>query len=191
MLRELFDLVSFVFTEPINIAVKIIDDIVDKVDKTTSITSKPSNFSNSCEPSTKEPGFGSVIYCDLLYGGAEHSGIYVGNNQVVALNGDGEVIKVSLNEFTSHLTTISHEILVPICSSLNTSIHFPSAGYRALSMVGKSRNYHFLLDNCHQFVAGCLTQNFENSTNILWMLKDLVEAKHRGRIVWKTWDWKR
>lgn len=189
MFREFVDLVSFVVTEPIKIAVEIIDDLVDTADKTISNNSKLANFSNSFENSSQEPGFGSVIYCEILFGGAEHSGIYVGNRQAVALNSDGKVVKVSLKEFTNNLTTISQDIYVPFCSTLNIPIHFPSVGNKALSMVGGRRNYHFLLDNCHQFVAGCLTDNFENSINFLWMLKDLVEDKHRGSIVWKKWDW--
>lgn len=33
--------------------------------------------------------------------------------------------------------------------------------YRAIDMLGKKRNYHFLFDNCHQFCAGCITGRFE------------------------------
>ncbi len=38
-----------------------------------------------------EPAIGSVVYCDLVAGFADHSGIYIGNNEIVHLNGDGWV----------------------------------------------------------------------------------------------------
>lgn len=57
----------------------------------------------------------------------------------------------------------------------------------AESMVGGTRNYNVLMDNCHQFSAGCLTKDPENYNNFLWFLKD--EAKKRlGADNWRLWD---
>ncbi|MNE00608.1 hypothetical protein D3C80_930220 [compost metagenome] len=54
-------------------------------------------------------------------------------------------------------------------------------------MVGQTRSYNFLLDNCHQFTSGCLTGDFENSSNFLWMMKD--EAKKTLSVNnWRFWD---
>ena len=47
------------------------------------------------------PKKGSVLYCDLSFGIAEHSGIYVGDNRIVHLNGKGEIEAVSPAEFLS------------------------------------------------------------------------------------------
>ena len=47
------------------------------------------------------PEKGSVLYCDLSFGIAEHSGIYVGDNRIVHLNGKGEIEAVSPAEFLS------------------------------------------------------------------------------------------
>ena len=58
---------------------------------------------------------------------------------------------------------------------------------RALDMVGSSRNYNFILDNCHQFSSGCLTGDFENSDNFLWMLKATAQ-KTIGADEWHVWD---
>ena len=33
-----------------------------------------------------QPEIGSVLYCDLAFGYMEHSGIYIGNRQIVHLN---------------------------------------------------------------------------------------------------------
>ncbi|MCY3701857.1 MAG: lecithin retinol acyltransferase family protein [Rhodospirillales bacterium] len=61
------------------------------------------------------------------------------------------------------------------------------AARRALSMIGRRRNYNLLLDNCHQFVAGCLTGDFENSDNFLWMLKDTA-SNVLGSNTWRIWN---
>lgn len=39
-----------------------------------------------------EPVPGSVVYCDLGAGFIEHSGIYIGNGRIVALERDGRII---------------------------------------------------------------------------------------------------
>ena len=38
------------------------------------------------------PESGCIVYCALAFGGAEHTGVYIGNNQIVELNGDGRII---------------------------------------------------------------------------------------------------
>lgn len=51
------------------------------------------------------------------------------------------------------------------------------------------REYNVILNNCHQFVAGCLHGRFDNSTNFLMMLK--LEA---GKLIqansWHAWEYK-
>ena len=47
------------------------------------------------------PKKGSVLYCDLTGSFLEHSGIYVGDNRIVHLNGKGEIEAVSPAEFLS------------------------------------------------------------------------------------------
>ena len=54
-------------------------------------------------------------------------------------------------------------------------------------MVGKSRDYNFIMDNCHQFTSGCLTGDFENADNFLWMLKDTA-GEVLGADNWRLWD---
>ena len=47
------------------------------------------------------PKKGSVLYCDLTGSFLEHSGIYVGDNRIVHLNGKGEIEVVSPAAFLS------------------------------------------------------------------------------------------
>ena len=46
-----------------------------------------------------QPVEGSILYCDLGYGFAEHSGVYIGNEQIVHLNGRGRIEIVCPDEF--------------------------------------------------------------------------------------------
>ncbi|WP_213073841.1 hypothetical protein [Acinetobacter sp. WCHAc060033] len=54
-----------------------------------------------------QPVRGSVVYCDLTLGNgiAEHTGIYIGNNEIVHLNRHGFIEAVSPKEFLSGWTT--------------------------------------------------------------------------------------
>ncbi|SFK75991.1 hypothetical protein SAMN03159341_101447 [Paenibacillus sp. 1_12] len=138
-----------------------------------------------------EPAFGSVIYTQLGFGSMEHSGIYLLNGEVVELNGDGQIHIVSLKEFTGRLTTFNDDIYVPCYADYDGTIATPGTGGNALEMAGSIRNYNLLIDNCHQFCAGCVTGDFENSSNFLWMLKDVVKEAAGTEVVWKKWNWKK
>lgn len=111
---------------------------------------------------------GAVVYCDLIGDYAEHSGIYVGNGQIVNLEGDGKIRKVTFKEFIKGTTG---EMIYVSCKG-GKSVGSDKVANRALSMVGKSRDYNMIMDNCHQFTAGCLTGDFKGAKNFLWMLKD-------------------
>lgn len=63
------------------------------------------------------PKAGSVVYCDLVFGYAEHSGIYVGGNKIVHLNKKGIIEKVSPKEFVEETTAMS----IYVSSSRETS----------------------------------------------------------------------
>ena len=48
---------------------------------------------------TVKPKIGSIVYCDLCFNTVEHSGVYVGNGEIVHLDGSGVVEKVSAKTF--------------------------------------------------------------------------------------------
>ncbi|MGM0711914.1 hypothetical protein [Brevibacillus parabrevis] len=137
------------------------------------------------------PSYGSIVYTELGFGLTEHSGIFVGQNSIIHLNGQGLIERVSLEEFTGHITTFNHEIYVPCYSDHDWSIGFPLAGARVSDQLESRRNYNVLLDNCHQFCAGCITGDFDNPINFLWMLKNLVGEEHGESVIWRKWDWKK
>lgn len=139
---------------------------------------------NHVKESVEEPAVGSPVYCDLVFGSSEHSGIYIGNGQIIHLNRKGEIETVTAEEFVSGTTAQS--IYVP-CRG-NTPVSDPVCAERAIiyQMGIGQRNYNVIMDNCHQFSAACLAGDPENSYNFLWMLKSECE-KHTGADQWRVW----
>ena len=133
------------------------------------------------------PDIGSVLYVDMLFGRAEHSGIYVGNGEVVELRGDGLVCKVPASYFIDDGSLKMTGVSIYVSSQSGCAVGSELVAERALSMLGCRRNYNFIFDNCHQFCSGCLTGNFENSDNFLWMLKHTAQ-KTIGADEWRVWD---
>jgi uncharacterized protein YycO len=128
------------------------------------------------------PEMGSIVYCDLALGYAEHSGVHVGAGQIIHLNGKGEIEMVSVEDFV-----VGNSKTVYVSSANGEAVGSDAAVDRAWEMLGKKRDYNFLIDNCHQFSSGCLNGDFEYHLNFLWMLKD--EAKKTiGATEWLLWD---
>lgn len=121
--------------------------------------------------------YGAIIFCELL-GCLEHSGIYSSHNRVIELNRHGEIEEVSINTFLSNqkkkIYVFTDDRGQPLSSS--------TAIYRAKQWLDKKRNYNVIIDNCHQFTSGCLTGDFENSDNALWMLKDTVKKVFKTEV---------
>lgn len=126
-----------------------------------------------------EPKRGAVVYCDLARDYAEHSGIYVGNGQIVNLEGDGKITKVTFEEFIRLTIRLGNykdikvrtaKMIYVSCRN-GKSVGSDEVADRALSMVGKTKEYSLLMNNCHQFTASCLSGDFKSPVNSLWMLK--------------------
>lgn len=129
------------------------------------------------------PKLGSVVYCDLLFGYMEHSGIYVGNDEIVHLNRHGRIEKVSAEQFISGTTAMS----IYVSSSNGYAVGNRVVCHRALSMVGQTRDYNVFFDNCHQFTSGCLTGDFENGDIFLSLLKEQSKKALRAD-EWRVWE---
>ncbi|GAA6205390.1 hypothetical protein [Thalassotalea sp. SU-HH00458] len=129
------------------------------------------------------PIVGSIVYCDIAFGYAEHSGVYIGNNQIIHLNGKGDIEAVSPQGFMSNTTALN---IYVSCNGL-----YPVGGefvaVMAQSKLYESIRYNVLLENCHIFTSGCLGGDFSNAHSFMWMLKD--EAKKCIQATtWRQWD---
>lgn len=139
---------------------------------------------------TVYPVKGSMVYCDLAFGNAEHSGIYIGGNKIVHLDGSGDIEIVSPKRFLDRLGGFNSAISIYVSCDGDSPVGGSTVAERAKRMIGKCRNYNVILDNCHQFTSGCMSGNFENSDNFLWMLKDTAKSEISANTwrVWKTVD---
>jgi len=136
---------------------------------------------------TVEPSIGSILYCDLALNTVEHSGIYIGDNKIVHLDGSGIVEKVSPEKFLNRLDGLNTAISIYVACRDKIPIGSKEIANRAKSMIGKKRNYNLLSDNCHQFTSGCITGNFENNDNFFLLLKQQMKESlnYNEFRVWK------
>ncbi|NQY88626.1 MAG: hypothetical protein HRT51_12940 [Colwellia sp.] len=148
----------------------------------TPFTSFIEGVVDSCRDSVI-PTVGSIVYCELYCGYAEHSGVYVGNDEIVHLNGNGLIEVVSPKGFMANTTAIN--IYVSCDGSEASGEQYVADN--AMQMLGECRNYNIILDNCHQFISGCISSDFENSCSFMWMLKDEAN-KHLNTNTWRQWD---
>lgn len=145
------------------------------------------SFVDNVVRDTVTPCPGSVVYCGLLNNNVEHSGIYVGSGRIVHLDGSGRIEAVTPEEFLCRLNGWNMAMTIYVSSRNGHAVGDEEVGRRAVSMIGQSRKYSVILDNCHQFTAGCLTGEFDNANNFLWMLKNR-SSEVLGSREWRAWD---
>ena len=111
------------------------------------------------------PTPGTPVYCDLAVV-LEHTGIYIGRNRIVHLDGDGNIRSVSPEEFVARLAGTNPSSEIYFAAYNDKSLGNTEVAQRARDMRNEFRNYNWLLDNCHQFTCGCLSGDFENTFGI-------------------------
>jgi len=113
----------------------------------------------------------------------EHLGIYIGNNKIVHLSGEGNIEVLNPKEFVSGTSACN----IYVSCNDSQSVGSITVAKRALNQVGKCRDYNVIRDNCHQFTSGCLSGYFDNSCHFLWMLKD-ESRQNISSDSWNHWD---
>lgn len=141
-------------------------------------------FDTKAHSKVAEPDIGSVVYCDLVTGIAEHSGIYVGDNTIIHLTKYGFVERCTPSKFMEDTT--ARNIYVS-CYNGHPSGSVEAA-YRAKALADARdwRKYNVILNNCHMFSEYCLTGK-ENTTTFLTLLKYTCE-KTLPANTWHIWD---
>ncbi|MGR5151294.1 lecithin retinol acyltransferase family protein [Photobacterium swingsii] len=133
---------------------------------------------------TPYPIRGSVVYCDLAFGHAEHSGIYIGDDQIVHRNKYGLIEIVSSRGFLAGTTAIT---IYVSCDCNGRAVGDEDIAILAESMVGSFHDYSLLSRNCHQFCSYCLNGNWSNSNVLLTQLKSEAKLFLRAS-QWRAWD---
>jgi hypothetical protein len=126
------------------------------------------------------PKRGAIVYRKL--GPAEHSGIFIADQKIVQLSGTGNIEFVDYRRFCG--TNPFNQIYVA-CDDDGQVLHSEAIAARAERTVGQYRNYNLVLDNCHQFSAGCVTGDFENSDNFFVFLERSIEEQFGVTLEWR------
>lgn len=133
------------------------------------------------------PKVGSIVYCDLCFNTVEHSGVYVGNNTIVHLDGSGVVEAVNPEQFLRRLNGFNTAISIYISCVDDKAVGKEEIAIRAMKQIGNKREYALLNDNCHQFTSGCITGNFDNNHNLFGSLENRIE-KYLGSNGFRVWN---
>ncbi|MBV7315523.1 hypothetical protein [Shewanella sp. NIFS-20-20] len=111
----------------------------------------PSEIINQPRP---VPLVAGAIVCCHVFGVIEHSGIYVGDDCIVELQGTGLIRPISMARFLQGRTG---EYIFVATNSIGQILVEPRAIDAAIAAIYHYRHYHLLNDNCHRFVWYCLS----------------------------------
>lgn len=106
---------------------------------------------------------GSVLKCDLALGVACHTGIYLGNDQIVEvteINGRARVRAVSPDEFLNGDpdSLVRTGVTIYVAASNGEALGSAAIARRARASLNRSRGeYKLLENNCHMFTRYCIT----------------------------------
>jgi len=128
---------------------------------------------------------GCIVVCDLAASWADHSGIYVGRNRIIELNGDGNFRKVSPQEFVSDGTFRTGKTIYVACRN-GKPITARGITSRARQALGTRVNYCVRSNNCHRFTAHCVTGWRPELTTFV-QLEELLTEQF-GEIHWEEAD---
>ncbi|WP_104759881.1 lecithin retinol acyltransferase family protein [Helicobacter bizzozeronii] len=113
---------------------------------------------NAFRDPVDEPALGSVVKHYLW--GFEHTGIYVGNGEIVHWTSNSEVEKCSPKKFKEGGGSTFAYVVYVSCRGTEP-VGSPKAAEYALSKVGQGAKergeYKKTSNNCHMFVIECLT----------------------------------
>lgn len=141
---------------------------------------------NVCKD-TVTPIKGSVVHCGLLFDLVEHSGIYIGDNQIVHLNGNNWIEAVSPDVFLDRLGGGNTAISIYVSCIGTQAVGSKEVAKRAKKRIGDDTTYDVVNNNCHRFSSGCLTGDFENDD---WRFSDLETTTRfeLGSTEWRVWN---
>lgn len=130
-----------------------------------------------------KPKVGAIVCCGI--GGVlDHTGIWVDDDTIIELDGEGLIKPISVKRFTKER---SGKHIFMACDSNANPLACGYAAKKAIAQIFQSRKYHVIDNNCHQFVWQC----FELTTKNVVTFKDLninLANKFNRKIYWDLCD---
>ncbi|WP_286235546.1 hypothetical protein [Thalassotalea sediminis] len=130
-----------------------------------------------------KPEIGSLVCCGI--GGLlDHTGIWVDDDTIIELDGEGLIKPISLARFTKERS--GNQVFIA-CDSSAKPIACEYAAERAISQIYQYRDYHLIENNCHQFIWQCFSPNGEKITTFKSLNLKLAQ-KFDKTIYWDLLD---
>jgi uncharacterized protein YycO len=130
-----------------------------------------------------KPQVGAIVCCGI--GGLlDHTGIWVDDNTIVELDGEGLIKPISVQRFTKERS--GNNIFIA-CDSQANPITSELAASRALKQVFQYRDYHMIENNCHQFIWQCFKPDDKTLTTFKELNNRLAHTFDR-KIYWDVCD---
>ncbi len=123
---------------------------------------------------------GALVVCEIFHL-FEHTGIYIGEGQIVELQGTGLVRSVSVKRFMDNR---SGEELMVACDSRGQPFASPVAAERASNQIFTYQEYDLIQNNCHRFSGHCYTGLHWPVTSF-FDLRQVLEQQFRQKISFK------
>jgi hypothetical protein len=159
------------------------------------------------------PKIGSILRVELGANLADHSGIYIGNNEVIEIiekDGKGCVQVTNLYDFVySSVVRTGVTIYIAVDKLSKDVLYDNCLVENAKKHIGKKNEYELLKNNCHSFVYKCIiNENFDRITNtwkfehlskmiekymnknrsIEWVVCDINPLEYKRQNKWKIED---
>lgn len=129
------------------------------------------------------PRVGALVCCGI--GGIlDHTGIWVDDNTIIELDGEGLIKPISPKRFTQERT--GKQIFIA-CDSSGQPICCLEAAERAVAQIYQYRDYHLIDNNCHNFIWQCYQPNDETITTFKSLNINLAKMFNR-QIYWDLCD---
>ena len=159
------------------------------------------------------PKIGSILRVELGANIADHSGIYIGNNEVIEIiekDGKGCVQVTNLYDFVySSSVRTGVSIYVAVDKLSKDVIYNDYIAENAIKHLAKKNKYELFKNNCHSFVYKCIiNENFDNITDtwkfehltkmiekyvnngrsVEWVVCDINPLEYKNQNKWKIED---
>ena len=130
-----------------------------------------------------KPKVGAIVCCGI--GGVlDHTGIWVDDNTIIELDGEGLIKPISVKRFTKER---SGKHIFMACDSNAQPLACTEAAKKAMEQIFQMREYDVIDNNCHKFVWQC----FQLDNKKVTTFKDLnlnLAKKFNRKIYWDLCD---
>lgn len=128
---------------------------------------------------------GTIVRCSMSAIGY-HSGIIIGDDEIIELDGSGNIRRVSFKEFKNIGIGFKPNCIEVACNKQGLPYSSTEWANNAILRDKTSTNYGIFLNNCHRFVISCISKNSHSIGKSCNEIEKVIrsQVKHSERIYW-------